>query len=81
MEPQERLIFRVLGIAFAILYVVAVGVLALWKVALAAFKVPSDGLPWAEVFYGPAISVISICLMCLGGMGIEHLVRAHKGRR
>ena len=78
MEPQERRFIRVMGIAFAILYVVVVVGLALCK---AASKPPTDRLPWAEVIYGPAITVISCFLLFLGAIGIEHLVRVRKGRR
>lgn len=75
MEPQERRFLRVMGITFAMLYVVVVGVLAVVKVAL---KLPSDRLPWTEVIYGPAITVISCFLLFLGAIGIEHLIRTRK---
>jgi hypothetical protein len=67
-----------MGITLAVLYVVVVGVLALWK---ATSMSASDRLPWAEVVYGPAIAVISCVLLFLGAAGIERLMRARKGRR
>lgn len=62
---------RQLGIALAALYVVMVGVPALLKVAFS----PSDGLPWAEVVYGPAISIGSCFLLVSLGVWAEHRFR------
>jgi hypothetical protein len=78
VESQERHFVRVMVITLAILYVVGVGILALLK---ATSKSASDRLPWAEVVYGPAITVISCFLLFLGAAGIERLIRARKGRR
>jgi hypothetical protein len=78
VKPLERHFVRVMGITLAFLYVVVVGVLALWK---AASNPPSDRLPWAEVVYGPAITVNSCFLLFLGAAGIEHLVRARRRRK
>lgn len=78
MEPQVRRIIRVMGITLAILYILAVGVLALLK---AASEPPSDRLPWAEVIYGPAITVISCFLLFVGAIGIENLIKSGKGSR
>jgi hypothetical protein len=75
---QQRHFVRIMGITLAILNVVGVGVLALWK---ATSMSASDRLPWAEVVYGPAITVISCFLLFLIAAGIERLIGARKGRR
>ena len=57
---------RRLAVAFGGLYMVFVGALALHKGWLGAEK-----LPWAEVFYGPAITVGSGYLLAAMGVWLE----------
>jgi len=75
MRPEERRLVRVSAITFAVLYVVLVGAFALWK---ASSMPQSDRLSWAEVFYGPAITILSSFLLFLGAIGIEHLIKSGK---
>jgi hypothetical protein len=75
MEPKDRHLIRVSGISFAALYVVLVGIFALWK---ASSMPQSNRLSWAEVLYGPAITILSCFLLFLGAVGIEHLIKSGK---
>jgi hypothetical protein len=72
-----RWLARVVGMTLAACYVLGVTALALLKAAgVPAFV----GIPWAEVVYGPGITVISCSLLILAGAGIGHLVEARKVR-
>jgi hypothetical protein len=51
-------------------YVFIVGALAVLKGWLA-----TDKPPWAEVFYGPAITVVSCYLLVVIGVWLECLLR------
>ncbi|WP_165233874.1 hypothetical protein [Aquisphaera insulae] len=73
----EAQVYRKVGIGFAILYVVEVGGLALWK---AAAMPQADRLPWAEVVYGPAIMIASCILLWSVGYLAEVRIRRHLGR-
>jgi|GEM_PF-1529399 len=83
MEPTYRRFFReygrgirVYGIASGVCYIVGVGAFALWKASSAP---QFDRLSWAEVFHGPAITVLSCFLLLMGTLWIEHPIRSDKG--
>jgi hypothetical protein len=67
-----------MGIVLAILYVVVVGILSVCKASLLP---TTDRLSWAEVIYGPAITVISCFILLLVAIGMEDLVTSRKGRK
>ena len=65
---------RLLAIIFAACYVLFVVALAIAKVL---FKLSG---PWAEVFYGPAITVVSMWLILALGIWIERRLRGWRLR-
>jgi hypothetical protein len=66
MPLATRQFLRHLAVAFAGVYVVFAGALALLKGWLGA-----DKTPWAEVFYGPAITLGSCYLLVAIGVRLE----------
>jgi len=78
VKPKERHFVHILGFALPVVYVVMVAGLALWK----ATSMPqSDRLSWAEVVYGPAITIVSYFLLFLAGIGIDHLISSRKCKK
>jgi hypothetical protein len=59
-------VLRPIGIVFAAIYPVLVGALAIVKLAT-----PYQGMPWPEVFYGPALTLGSVWTLVAIGTWIE----------
>ena len=66
MPLATRQFLRRLAVAFVGVYPVCVGALAILKGWLGAEKTP-----WAEVFYGPAITLVSCYLLVVIGVWLE----------
>jgi hypothetical protein len=66
IPPSARPFLRRIAIAYAVAYAVIVGAFAAFKAGVGA-----DALPWAEVFYGPAITVVSCFLILVAGVWYE----------
>jgi len=70
MEQPTRQLIRRIGLVMIAAYLGFVAILALIKAGTAA-----EGLPWAEVVYGPAITTVSIFLLVVLGDWVELRIR------
>lgn len=73
MPPETGRLVRRVGVAFTGLYLGIVAVFALLKAKTSFFAAQ----PWAEVVYGPAITVGCSFLLFLSAVWIELWIRGH----
>jgi hypothetical protein len=72
MQLLKQPIVRVMAIAHGLIYFVGVGLLALLKI------VWFESIPWAEVFYGPAITVSCCFFLFLVVFRIELWIESNQ---
>jgi hypothetical protein len=70
MPKNDFWVLRRIGIIFVGLYPVFVGALAIVKL-----ETPYPSLPWPAVFYGPALTAVSVWTLVAIGAWIESRFR------
>jgi hypothetical protein len=71
METQQQPFIRRIVAPLALLYIAIVAVFSLLKAATPIF----GAVPWAELIYGPAITIGSYFMLLIVALWIERLFR------